>query len=77
MISLDYIDRLNALRIDHDINQKEIAKLLGCRQSAISKYETRKVPYRIEDIVKLCKFYNVSSDYVLGLPADMPYPNRK
>lgn len=73
---MDYIDRLNALRIDNDIKQKDIAVLLGCQQSAISKYETRKVPYRIEDIIKLCKFYNVSADYVLGLPKDMPYPNR-
>lgn len=73
---MDYIDRLNALRIDNDIKQKDIAVLLGCQQSAISKYETRKVPYRVEDIIKLCKFYNVSADYVLGLPKDMPYPDR-
>lgn len=73
---MDYVDRLNELRNDRDIKQTEIAKLLGCQQSAVSKYETRKVPYRIEDIIKLCAFYHVSADYILGLPDDLPYPDR-
>ena len=73
---MDYVDRLTQLREDNDIKQNTIAKLLGCQQSAISKYETRKVPYRIEDIPTLCNFYNVSADYILGLPENMPYPKR-
>lgn len=73
---MDYVDRLTELRMDGDYGQKEIANLLGCKQSAISKYETRKVPYKIEDIIKLCKFYNVSADYVLGLPEHLPYLKR-
>lgn len=73
---MDYVERLTMLRVDRDIGQKQIAVLLGCQQSAVSKYETRKVPYRVEDVLALCKFYNVSADYVLGLPPDMPYPKR-
>lgn len=73
---MDYIDRLTALRVDCDVSQKIIADLLGCQQSAVSKYETRKVPYKIEDIIKLCRFYNVSADYILGLPENLLYPKR-
>lgn len=73
---MDYIERLTTLRIDRDVGQKEIAELLNCNQPAISKYETRKAKYSIEDIVLLCKFYNVSADYILGLPEGMPYPKR-
>lgn len=73
---MDYIDRLTALRMDNDISQQEIAELLCCQQSAISKYEVRKVPYRVEDIIKLCEYYHVSSDYLLGLPPNLPYPTR-
>lgn len=73
---MDYIDKLTELRIDQDLSQKEIAKILGCQQSAVSKYELRKVPYRIEDIILLCRYYNVSSDYLFGLPENMPYPKR-
>ena len=69
---MDYIDRLTELRIDRDVKQTKIAELLGCKQSAVSKYETRKVPYHTEDIAKLCRFYNVSADYVLGLPEGIP-----
>ncbi len=72
---MDYVDKLTQLREDRDLGQKDIAKLLNCQQSAISKYEQRRSKYKIEDIIKLCKFYNVSADYILGLP-DLPYPKR-
>lgn len=73
---MDYIDRLTAIRQDRDISQKEIARILNCQQSAISKYEKKLREYKIKDIIMLCEFYNVSSDYILGLPDDMPYPKR-
>lgn len=64
---MDYIDRLTNLRIDHDIEQKELANLLGISQSAYSKYEKRRCKMSIEDLIKLCKFYNVSADFILGI----------
>ena len=74
---MDYVDRLTQLRIDHDLSQAYIAKLLGCKQSAVSKYELRRVMYQVEDIITLCKFYHVSADYLFGLPENMPYPKNK
>lgn len=71
---MDFIDRLTELRTDRDVSQKDIAKLLGCQQSAVSKYERRKVPYRVEDVITLCKYYQVSADYVFGLPKDLAWP---
>lgn len=73
---MDYVDRLTALRVDRDIGQKEIASLLGCRQSTVSKYEKRRTQYDIEDIIRLCQFYQVSADYILGLPEGLDYPER-
>lgn len=73
---MDYVERLKMLREDQDIGQKEIADILGCQQSAISKYETRRAKYSVEDIILLCRYYHVSADYILGLPEDMPYPKR-
>lgn len=74
---MDYVDKLTGLREDRDINQKEIATLLNTNQSTISKYELRKRKYQIDDIMKLCIFYNVSADWLLGLPEGLPYPKRK
>ena len=73
---MDYVDRLTALRVDREIGQKEIAALLGCRQSAVSKYEKRRTQYDVEDIIRLCRFYNVSADYILGLPKGLEYSER-
>lgn len=73
---MDYIDRLNDLREDRDIGQKEIAAVLGCKQAAVSKYELRQRRYGIDDLIKLCRFYQVSADYILGLPKGMDYPER-
>ena len=72
----DYVDRLSALRQDRDIGQKVIAGVLGCKQTTVSKYELRRIRYDVEDIIKLCEFYKVSADYVLGLPKGLDYPER-
>ena len=73
---MDYVERLTNLREDTDTEQKTIAELLNCKQSAISKYENRRNKYKVEDIIKLCIFYGVSADYVLGLPKGMKYLDR-
>lgn len=73
---MDYIDRITALREDTDTEQKTIANLLNCQQSAISKYEKRRAKYKIEDLIKLCLYYGVSADYILGLPKGLSYPER-
>lgn len=73
---MDYIDRLTELRQDKDINQKEIAGILNVKQAAISKYELRQREMKINDIIKLCLYYHVSADYILGLPEGLPYPKR-
>lgn len=63
---MDYIDRLTNIREDRDIKQEDVAKLLGIKQSAYSKYEKRRTKLQIDDLIILCKFYNVSADYILG-----------
>lgn len=59
--------RIRNLREDNDKTQREIAEYLFCDQSLYSKYERglRDVPVSI--IIKLSKYYNTSTDYILGL----------
>ena len=64
---MTYQERLRALREDNDLTQTQIATMLGIAQTTYSQYELDKRPMPIEYIIVLCKFYNVSSDYLLGL----------
>lgn len=72
---MDYVDRLKELRKRKKVSQSEVAAVLGCQQSAISKYETRKIKYTVENIITLCEFYQVSADYIFGLPDNLTYPD--
>lgn len=59
--------RIRDLREDADITQKEIAKYLVCDQFLYSKYErgVRQVPLNV--VVALAAYYDVTTDYLLGL----------
>lgn len=67
---------IRVLREDNDKTQNEIAEVLNTSQGYYSKYELglREIP--THHIITLCKFYNVSADYILGLPSGLPYPKR-
>ena len=67
------VEKLRELREDRHLRQKDIAKLLQTDQSYYSKYERGERPLPIWHLVTLCRFYNESADYILGLP-DLPYP---
>ena len=64
---MKYPERMRALREDNDLTQTDIAKMLGIAQTTYSQYELYKRPMPIEYLVALCKYYEVSADYMLGL----------
>lgn len=67
--------RIRELREDKDLSQTQIAEILNTSQSYYAQYENEKRPLPIHHLETLCVFYNVSADYILGLP-DLPYPKR-
>ena len=74
---MSYIEKLTGLREDHDLSQKDIAKILGITQTAISKYELGQRKYQVQDIITLCKYYGVSADYLLDLPLHLYDPRKR
>ncbi len=64
---LIYIERLRALREDNDLTQEDVAKILGTSQTMYARYEREANELPIRHLITLCKYYKVSSDYVLGL----------
>ena len=65
MLGID-IKHMKDLREDHDLSQKELAKILNLSQRAYAHYEngTRKLP--LDVLVALANFYGCSTDYLLG-----------
>lgn len=64
---MEYIKRIRDLREDNDRTQQEIADYLGTSQTMYARYERGANELPIRHLIALCKFYNVSSDYILGL----------
>ena len=72
-----YQIRIRQLREDHDMNQSQVAEKLGIRQNVYSRYETGKNDMKPYHLIELCKLFNVSADYILGLPEGLPYGHSK
>ena len=58
--------RIRDLREDKDLNQTELAKMLGMSQTGYSKYETGENDIPTAILIKLSRFYNTSIDYLLS-----------
>ena len=59
--------RLRDLREDSDVTQKELAEYLHIKQNTYSQYENGQRQLPIDILIKLAKYYDVSTDYLLGL----------
>ncbi len=70
----NYYEILKDLREDNDKIQAEVAEMLGISRTQYHLYESGKRQFKIEHIRKLCLYYGVSADYILGLPDKLNYP---
>ncbi|MBQ9624803.1 MAG: helix-turn-helix domain-containing protein [Clostridia bacterium] len=64
-------ERLKELRLQKHYTQKQVADDLKMTVSALSQYENGKRTPKNSVLIRLAKYYNVSSDYILGMD-DMP-----
>jgi transcriptional regulator with XRE-family HTH domain len=69
-------NRLRDLREDADLNQTQLAKILGMSQTGYSKYETGENDIPTQVLIKLSQFYKTSIDYILGV-SDQKNPYQK
>ena len=59
-----YYEILKDLRDDNDLKQENIAEVLNTSRSYYGQYERGIRPLPVIHLIKLCKFYNVSADYI-------------
>lgn len=67
----DYRSRLQGVREDRDLTQAEVGKILNKSQQGYNHIEAGRAELKIDDLVKLCQFYNLTADYLVGL-SDQP-----
>ena len=55
------------ITLDKNLTQEEVGKCIDMSQRKISRLEKGDIKPTPDEIVRICKFYNVSADYILGL----------
>ena len=64
---MDYRTRMRNLREDQDLTQKQVGALINKSQQGYSHIEDGRAELKIDDLIKLCRFYKVSADYFIGM----------
>lgn len=64
---MNYRERIKNVREDRDLTQAQIGKVLNKSQQGYNHIEAGRAELKIDDLVLLCKFYNLSADYLIGL----------
>ncbi len=62
----DFASVLSGLRKERRMSQRKVAGDLGISQALLSHYENGIREPRLEFVVKVCEYYGVSADYILG-----------
>ena len=63
---MDYIDKLISLRIDRDLTQADVARVINKSQQGYDHIEKRRARLTIEDMIRLCDFYQITPNELLG-----------
>ena len=64
---MDITQNIRKIRVARGYSQTDIANLLNTTQQQYSKYENGQNEIPVRHVITLCKFYNISSDWLLGL----------
>ena len=62
-----YGERLRQARKQKNLSQVSVGIMLNTTHATISRYENGKIEPNLDTLKALCKLYNVSADFILGL----------
>ncbi len=60
-------EQIKKLRIAKGLNQVQLANKLGITKQCVSNWENNNIQPSVDMLIKLCSFFSVSSDFLLGL----------
>ncbi len=67
---INFCERLKILRTQNKISQKKLSIVMEVSETQYQNYEYGKHLPTIDKVIKLCNYFNVSADYLLGLSDD-------
>lgn len=76
-MELTFGEKIKLLRDEMELKQTELGREVNMTQRKISYLEHGKYEPSMGDIKALCRFFDVSADYLFGFPKALPYPKRK
>lgn len=71
-----FYERMRQTRKDSDKSQQDVADLLQITRQQYQLYESGKRYIPVDLLATFCKYFNVSADYILGLPDDLEWPRQ-
>ncbi len=63
----EVVNRIKELREDRGLSVEKLAELTGLAHASISRWENGLTDIRSKEIKILCKFFNVTADYLICL----------
>lgn len=64
---MDFIDILKDIMLDKNLNQTELANLVGIKQSQVSEWLNGKSKPGYDNLKAICVALDISGDEILGL----------
>lgn len=64
---MEYVERLSAVRKAKGITQRQVCDALNITQQQYSKYERGVNELPIRYLIEICRFLDISADWLLGL----------
>lgn len=62
-----FAERLKNLRIEKEISARKLAEILQVTDTSIARWENEEADIKGQHLVRIARFFNVSTDYLLGI----------
>ena len=62
-----FSERIKELRTERNLKQREMAEICGLKLRSYQDYEYGKTYPEVPGLIQIAKFFDVSTDYLLGL----------
>ena len=66
-VEMDFRDILKDIMVDKNLNQSQVAKLVGVKSSQVSEWMHGKCKPGYDTLQAICKALDISGDEILGL----------